>query len=211
MKAINSIREDYRITKNSLRIDLLKYIEDVDVLVANYKKFKTGPGGKYLNLGINDEMLTNVLKAILLLDEKETNISKERLSIIKDIATTAHDRSMVKEVLYMLDTLEKGIESKEPLRVDIYKLLETAHITSVAFEISFALNGDGMNTPVSAIAYLINPGKVKGIMSQERADLIMEDLTEEFFDILTKESDGKKLYERLNNVINKFNVNKLSA
>jgi len=211
MKTINSMQSNFMISKNDFRIDLLQYIADVEELVCNYKKFKSEPIGKYLDLDISDKLLSNVLKSILLLDGKETNVSEERTNIIKDIAPTAHDRSMKKEVLYALNTIEKGIENKQPLNSELYKILEVAHVTSIAFEISLVLNGDGMNTPVNGIAYLINPEKVEEIINQERGAFMMEELTEPFFDIFTEESNGKKMFERLNNVINNFNVNKLSA
>ncbi|EIJ37782.1 hypothetical protein JoomaDRAFT_0748 [Galbibacter orientalis DSM 19592] len=211
MKTINSTQSNFMISKNDLRIDLLKYIAEIDVLISNYKKFKSEPIGKYLDLDIDDELLSNALKSILLLDGKETNVSEERLNIIKGIAPAAHDKNMKKEVLYALDVVESDIKNKESVNSDLYKILEVTHITSIAFEITLVLHGDGMNTPVFSIAYLINPEKVEEIISHERGAFIIEDLTEDFFDIFTQESDGKKMFERLNNVINNFNVNKLSA
>lgn len=194
--------------KEMFIIDLLNYINDVEYVTQTMIDLKQEHLKGLLNLEIPEDMIQTTVNGLSLFYGKETNISDEIRNVIIHIANENYKGEKDKSI-YALDCVMSTLKSKpnNDNKDQLYKFLESTHISALIHKIGYILFGDGFHAPPFAIAYMINPEKIMQILSKPHPIHVLEDMIDsDFFDIIEKETKGEIIYKKLNKIISDYNI-----
>lgn len=158
--------------QNRLKIELMRFITDSELLECQMVRLKKGIANKYVRFDYPVGFSENALKGLLVFDNRLTDISEDVIKIIYSASKFSYDRV---RVIQTINTILLSLDEREPDLTALYKFYESCHFSLIAHEIGFTFSGDGFDTPILSAIYMANPEVMAKAFSGHRWEFQYEE------------------------------------
>ncbi|WP_417873878.1 hypothetical protein [Xanthomarina gelatinilytica] len=187
--------------KNRMNFNLLRFANEMKEFEERMSDFLKSPLSNLLDLDFFELWISHkAANGLLIMNNKSANASQDVLGIIFSVAVQSYESE--NGSIFSLNAVLDGLKDAEKDMDGLYKFYEACHIATIAFEITYALYGDGKNTPLMEACYMANPEMFEKLFTGPKWEFEYEEFAQDFvFKIFEENSKGEVIHQKLNELL----------
>lgn len=181
--------------------NLLRFAIETREMEDRMREFSEHPVSNLLELELfHVGHAEKAVKGLLVMNNRITDVSEDVTKILFSVASCSYGEE--KEWDYPLNIVLRGIGKGEKDLETLYKFYEACRFSDIVFEISYALSGNGTNTPLMEACYMANPKMFEKLFTGPKWEFDYEQTVMfAVIKIFSENSKGKVIHKKLNDLL----------
>lgn len=187
--------------KNRMNLNLLRFANEMKEFEERMGYFSESPISSLLELDFFELWISHkAANGVLLFNGKSSNDSQDVLGIIFSVAAQSYEPG--ERWMLSLDAVLNGLKENKTNLEGLHKFYEACRIASMAFEIAYALHGDGIHAPLMEACYMANPEAFEKVITGPKWEHEYEEyIQEHVIKIFSENESGEVIFNKLNELL----------